>query len=675
MKTKFLSLVLAAAPCALVAQTPEGWPADYEGVMLQGFYWDSFVDTRWENLERQSDELARFFNLIWVPQSGNCNTSGNTMGYLPVYLFDHNSSFGTVGQLRSMLRTFKSKGLLTLADVVINHRNNLGQNGSWVDYPAEIYKDVRYQMLPTDIVSDDDKGGTKSWADSRGISLSNNADTGRGWDGCRDIDHKSDNVRTNYKAYLNFLLNDLGYSGFRYDMVIGYSPAFTAEYNMSAHPSFSVGEYWEKSSDIKSWLEGTKVNGQFTSAAFDFPFRYAVRDAVNKGDYRYLAGADKAPLINDDTYRRYAVTFVENHDTQYRSSSEPLDPIRKDTLAANAFLLAMPGTPCVFLRHWQAYKREIQSMIELRKYAGIANTSVATNFASATDHYAVRTRGKHHDLLCVVGPGLNRYIVPNGFVPVLSGHHYVYALSRSARTAWIDVPAGEYAEPFMAQLAAVTDEAATLVYSTDGSVLSASSKVAPVDGKIAISENCTLRVGLLRDGQVSGVVERAYVIKPFEAHTATIYVRNENPWTSLNFYLWDNNQNTQLNGGWPGKAVSETRVVKGQTWHCQTVNIPTEHYYVNAVFSSGSGSPQTIDVTNITSDRYYVISTTLNGGKYVVNDVTSTVTGISSLTTDSSEPRESSSASASLYDLSGRRVYTPHKGALYIDARGKKVMK
>ncbi|RKV73175.1 MAG: alpha-amylase, partial [Alloprevotella sp.] len=44
----------------------QGWPSAYEGVMLQGFYWDSFVDSRWSRLESQSSELSRYFNLIWV---------------------------------------------------------------------------------------------------------------------------------------------------------------------------------------------------------------------------------------------------------------------------------------------------------------------------------------------------------------------------------------------------------------------------------------------------------------------------------------------------------------------------------------------------------------------------------------------------------------------------------
>ena len=58
----------------------------------------------------------------------------------------------------------------------------------------------------------------------------------------------------------------------------------------------------------------------------------------------------------ESNYRRYAVTFVENHDTQYRSASDPQDPLNQYVEAANAYMLAMPGTPCVFLKHWMTYK-------------------------------------------------------------------------------------------------------------------------------------------------------------------------------------------------------------------------------------------------------------------------------------------------------------------------------
>lgn len=63
-------LVFAAMLCAFLnAEAKPGWPANYQGVMLQGFYWDSFDDTKWTNLESQADELSQYFTLIWVTNS------------------------------------------------------------------------------------------------------------------------------------------------------------------------------------------------------------------------------------------------------------------------------------------------------------------------------------------------------------------------------------------------------------------------------------------------------------------------------------------------------------------------------------------------------------------------------------------------------------------------------
>lgn len=111
----------------------QGWPKSYSGVMLQGFYWNSYADTQWTRLERQADDLAKVFDLVWIPQSGYCG--GQSMGYDDLYWFtNYNSSFGTEAELRSMIKTFKYKGIGTIADVVINHRRNVS---SGTDFPAE----------------------------------------------------------------------------------------------------------------------------------------------------------------------------------------------------------------------------------------------------------------------------------------------------------------------------------------------------------------------------------------------------------------------------------------------------------------------------------------------------------------------------------------------------------
>ena len=402
-----------------------GWPANYGGVMLQAFYWDGFADAQWNTLKGQVDNLATTFDLVWIPQSANCG--GQSMGYDDLYWFsNYNSSFGTGDELKSMIATFKAKGIGTIADIVINHRRNVS---NWVDFPKETYNGVTYELKSTDICANDDKGATKTWATQNGYSLSANNDTGEGWDGMRDLDHKSENVQNNVKAYLKMLLNDFGYAGFRYDMVKGYSGQYTKMYNNDAKPQFSVGECWDGTNTIKNWIEATEK----TSAAFDFQFRYTVRNAANGNDWRKLSQQNDGnwPLIssryNNGAYRQYAVTFVENHDTEYRSATAQQDPLKKDTLAANAYLLAMPGTPCVFLKHWQTYPKQIANMAAVRKAVGITNMSTYNEAASTQGYYAVQVDGNaSKKLLCVVGTKAADYTPDAAWKKVISGYHYAY---------------------------------------------------------------------------------------------------------------------------------------------------------------------------------------------------------------------------------------------------------
>ena len=411
---------------SLFTAMAQGWPSQYGGVMLQGFYWDGYADSQWSILERQSDNLATTFDLVWIPQSANCG--GQSMGYDDLYWFsNYNSSFGTAEELKSMIATFKAKGIGTIADIVINHRKNVS---NWVDFPKEEYKGVTYELKSTDICANDDGGKAKTEAAKLGLSVSSNNDTGEDWGGMRDLDHKSANVQNNVKAYLKMLLEDFGYVGFRYDMVKGYSGSYTKMYNEDAKPQFSVGECWDSSNTIKNWIDATDK----TSAAFDFQFRYTVRNAINSQDWTKLAAQNEGnwPLVSGNyyigNYRQYAVTFVENHDTEYRSATAQQDPIRKDTLAANAYLLAMPGTPCVFLKHWQAYKQEIANMVAVRKAVGITNVSQPVTIGSIKDYYAVQVEGTNgKKLLCVVGTKAGSYTPTNtNWKKVLSGYHYAY---------------------------------------------------------------------------------------------------------------------------------------------------------------------------------------------------------------------------------------------------------
>ena len=550
------------------------------------------------------------------------------MGYDALYWFtNYNSSFGTKAQLTSMINTFKGKGIGTIADVVINHRKNVS---NWVDFPAETYKGVTYQLKSTDICRDDDGGAALTWATSNGYSLSSNNDTGEDWIGLRDLDHASTNVQTSVKAYIKMLLDDLGYAGFRYDMTKGYAASYTGMYNAYANPTYSVGEYWDGNlNNVKAWVDGTKVNNVVQSAAFDFPFRYAVRDAANNNKWTNLSGSGKG-LNLETNYRRYAVTFVENHDTQYRDSSNPQDPLNQYVEAANAYMLAMPGTPCVFLKHWLTYKESIKQMIYARQLAGITNTSATAQTASSSssNYYVRTTTGTRGSLMALMGS--TSYAVPSNYVLVASGTSYRLALSKTTETAWASKPSGEYVDPFDVTLTAVSaTSGAKIVYTLDGSEpTSTNGTIINSGNAVTINRCCTLKAALLINGAVSGTITRNYTVQNevYDSYEITVYLKDPtaspNNWSQVAYYCWDSN-NVQQCGGWPGEVVTDTRMVHGVKFYCKTFTITGSQYYVNFVFSQGgstASSHQTVDVTGVRETSFFEVTTQTN--KYKVTDVT-----------------------------------------------------
>lgn len=669
MKKIYFTLIALLASINMFAQ---GWPANYSGVMLQGFSWDSYDYSQWTVLEKQADDMKGFIDLVWLPQSGKCIETTQVMGYKPYYYFNQNSSFGTEAELRSLIAKFKANGIGAIADVVVNHRNTDG----WYTFPAETYKGVTYQMLPTDICKNDDGGSTATQAKKDGVSLSNNNDEGTDFGGCRDIDHKSENVQKIIKAYLKFLKEDIGYTGFRYDMVKGFSGTHVADYNDATGVEFSVGEYWDGNQSIINWINKTNKK----SAAFDFQFRYNVRDAVGVKDNKIVSSPNWSKLksdynlMHDPTYRQYAITFVENHDMQYRSKNEPLDPLKRDTLAANAYMLAMPGTPCVFQPHWRAYKQEIKSMIEARKLAGITNMSNYTNKMALTACFANETTGNKAKLIVVVGNNTKVYTPGTDYAQILEGYHYRYYLSKSAETAWCNIPSGEYEAGFKAKLTAVSQNSnAKLVYTTDGTDPTAKSKQVATGNTINIDETCTLKVGLLSNGTVTGIRTYNYTVKAFEPYTITVYANADQVtnWGSvMYFYAW--NTSGELTEKWPGTAVTATKTLNGKKWYYMDFKIKSKDAIVNIIFNQGKDKKQTVDLNAGNSTKYYEITTTQSNGKYTCKDVTATwapPTGITGTPTISNTTTDNA-----WYTLSGMKLgKKPAKSGVYIH-QGKKVI-
>lgn len=633
MRKFILSCILALAiPLSILAQ---GWPAHYGGVMLQGFYWDSQKETNWKELTKQADELSKYFDLIWVPNSGTTssyyhNPTSTSMGYDPCFWLTHNSSFGTEDELRTMISTYKAKGTGIIEDVVINHKNGLSD---WCDFPTENVtgrntgKEYKLSWSLADICKNDECANEKDEKGNQKYPVTGADDTGDNFDGFRDLDHTSANVQHNIDIYLDFLLNELGYAGFRYDMVKGYGAEYIKKYNDASQPQFSVGEYWDKKDYVAAWIRGT----QFTSAAFDFGLHDAMRYYFNNGIWDI---ADKGNAA-DPSLSRYAVTFVDNHDTYRKDDTK----VSKNVLAANAFILALPGTPCIFWPHWTVYKKELAKMINARKEAGITNTSKIIHQAKHGNGYVTIVEGEKQNILVT-----SRY--PTGIDDMLKdydsislGDNYAYYISKE-KPAVADNGITIYVKS--------SDTPSLFVWEADDTKLNGEwNEVKPMPNYCFIDNECyyyqtfypksgkfnfIIRHGSNQTADIMGISSNAYFT--YDGKTATditssmsdkevqtmpslsegeicaYFEASGTDYPNVNVWAWDaNNNNTNYTGGnWPGaQATWLANLPNGNKlwkWKAEPSATPT-----HILFNDGktNNTKQTADFA-FTNGGYYTPS-------------------------------------------------------------------
>ena len=423
MKKLILSLGLVIASIsALFAQAPANCP----DVMLQGFHWDSYggdkMDksygrTKWSDLSTQVNDIAGTFTMIWLPPSAK--SSGGT-GYHPKEWSNQNSDWGSKTQLKDLIKAFKAKGTRCIADIVINHRDG---NYNWGDFCNENFGTYgSFTLYPSGpfICSDDEiknESGQTKPTGNKDAGYEYVCEASGGYCASRDLDHSNTTIQNAIKAYLKWMKGEMGYDGWRYDLVKGYLGKYTKNYNAAGGAYMSVGEYWDRNYDaVKKWINETGK----TSMAFDFPNKYAAfNDGLAKNNYGAMVNGYKVPngLCGADEMKRYAVTFVDNHDT-FRDGSK----YGGDWTKANAVLLAQPGIPCVFYPHWEKCKADIKKMVATRRQMGIHSQSACTT-AGGGSYYQSTTTGTKGTLICFVGSGWSD---PSGYTKVCSGNGWAY---------------------------------------------------------------------------------------------------------------------------------------------------------------------------------------------------------------------------------------------------------
>ena len=436
MKKIIFSLltILFAAP--LLRAENIGVPSECEDVMLQAFYWDSYdADksstkygrTKWVDLLKDTAAINANFDLVWFPPSAK-STGG--VGYYHTQLSDQgnstNTAWGSRANLEKLIAALHAGNTKVLGDIVINHRGN---KSNWCDFWEDNFGEGygKFQFTEEHICSGDecfqDKNSTCYSATKKGA-----ADTGTNDGGCRDLDHTNPYVQEWAKAYVRWMRDVMKYDGFRYDMTLGYHGQYLSMYNEASQPYLSVSELWEGIDRQKKHLVETGYN----TMIFDFPLKYQMHQAIMSGSYAKFKKNSNS--FRGQDLEKYAVTFIDNHDTFERDgygdnqfggkNTDLSDPtIKARILQGYAYILTMPGVPCVFWPHWKKYTWEINQMIKIRKLAGIHSESKVTDETADLMAYSGTIQGHNHKV--VVRLGKNRDMtVPAGYYEHLNGDHY-----------------------------------------------------------------------------------------------------------------------------------------------------------------------------------------------------------------------------------------------------------
>lgn len=496
-------------------------PSQCPDVMLQAFYWDSNVDkgygdTKWTTLNAQASEIAAYFDLVWLPPSAK---SSGGVGYIPKQYSNQTSYWGTRAELETFIAAMHAGNTKVIADIVINHAGN---KLSWCDFYKMDFgeygvfePDASWITRDDEVWSDPEAigctvGAGASYDDGQDLKTKNYGDA-------RDWDHNNAQVREMCRAYLKWMKNEMHYDGWRYDYCKGFHESHINDYNTASQAYFSVMEWWDGNPETLKAAIGRSNNNTLT---FDFATKYDVfQNAMAHQNYQI-----KGKGLLGAGYSKYAVTFIDSHDSFGREDAEDIMG-RKDgssinnkslILQCNAYILSMPGIPCVFYPHWVKYKEEIKPMIMARKLAGVHSESAVSDEA-ANGYYKATITGKTGSIVMYLGSAYTD-AAPSGYTLACkdAGYAVYYKTTLSNTVSLTVTPAsGTYDKAITVSMTAASTGTPTIYYTLDGSEPSAAST--KYTAPFAVNATTTLKAIAISGSSKSEVVTREYVIeKPVE---------------------------------------------------------------------------------------------------------------------------------------------------------------
>jgi alpha-amylase len=384
---KSLTNWMAANSAKLAEKKPS---AEFNGTMMQWFHWYIPPDaTHWKKLKNDAQALADVgITALWLPPAYKANGGGYDVGYGVYDLFDLGefdqkgtvpTKYGTKEEYVDAAKAARQAGLQIYADVVFNHKmggdaeeefeaipfdpsdrnhplGGVERIKSWTqfDFPGrgDKYSSMKWRWWHFDSVDYNSYNpGYRAVYRMKDKNFETKVDLRQGnYDylmGC-DLDMNHPEVQGELKYWGEWTLQEVGVDGFRCDAIKHINGDFFNDWldHLEHHAQrnlFTVGEYWTEDFGTLSWYIGN-AGGRMN--LFDVPLHYNFHRASKAGGFYDMRGILDNSLMKN--LPLFAVTFVDNHDTQPLQALESLVENWFKPLAYALILLRSEGYPCIF---------------------------------------------------------------------------------------------------------------------------------------------------------------------------------------------------------------------------------------------------------------------------------------------------------------------------------------
>ena len=358
--------------------------------IIQYFEWYLPADGQhWNRTAADAAHLAELgFTDVWLPPAYKGHSGADDVGYGVYDLYDLGefpqkgtvpTNYGTKDEYLHAIDALHSQGLKVMADIVLNHRmgadatddttgtkidrsnrrnklrfnKNLrvwtrftfpGRNGKYSDFQwtEDHFSSVDYNALT---------GSDKFVFKLRGHLFSTKVTQEMGnYDYLMgaDVDFNVPEVVEELENWGRWYLDFTGVDSLRLDAVKHISYAFFPKWldmlrRYKNSELFAVGEYWQNDlEELRSYLH----NCGHSMTLFDVPLHYNFERISQESCLYPLSDVLKGTLVECEP--EHAVTFVDNHDSEYQQALESWVHGWFKPLAYALILLREQGTPCVF---------------------------------------------------------------------------------------------------------------------------------------------------------------------------------------------------------------------------------------------------------------------------------------------------------------------------------------